>query len=207
MCKETQLSPKTDGRKGKIPHNKIDRTLIVQHIKTFKPSTSHYRREHAPNRLYLPSDLTIRKMHSDFKIKNPNFACSYELYREEVDKMNISFVKLGHEECEVCEHFKMHPHTAEELDDNCEGCQFWKKHNDRATVSRELYKEDKERSGQLKDEIIYSMDMQKVIMLPRLDMFKSVVFAKRLSVYNETFAPVGSSKKSKIVPVLWHEAI
>lgn len=44
-------------------------------------------------------------------------------------------------------------------------------------------------------------------MLPRLEMFKNAIFTLRLSVYNLTFAPVGSKDKSCIVPVLWHEAI
>ena len=32
---------------------------IVAHIKSYDPEISHYRRAHAPNRLYLPSTLTI----------------------------------------------------------------------------------------------------------------------------------------------------
>ena len=55
-----------------------------------------------------------------------------------------------------------------------------------------------------------SVDMQKVIMLPRLPGLKQAIFCKRLVLFNETFAPVGCWKKSKTLKptgVLWHEAI
>lgn len=49
-----------------VPHNKIDDEVIRQHITSFNPTISHYRREHAPCRIYLPSDLTFTSMHQDF---------------------------------------------------------------------------------------------------------------------------------------------
>ena len=55
-----------------------------------------------------------------------------------------------------------------------------------------------------------SVDMQKVIMLPRLPGLKQAIFCKRLVLFNETFAPVGGWKKTKTLKptgVLWHEAI
>nr|CAI5847251.1 unnamed protein product [Callosobruchus analis] len=45
-------------------------------------------------------------MFNDFKMKHPDFICSYELYRQEVKKMNISFAQLGGEECFTCWHLK-----------------------------------------------------------------------------------------------------
>lgn len=57
------------------------------------------------------------------------------------------------------------------------------------------------------NEIIYSMDLKKVIIFPRCDMFKSVVFIHRLSVYNESFVPVGKNNKRQIVACLWHGGI
>lgn len=42
-----------DGR-GKQPSaNKIDPEMVRNHINLFNPCVSHYRRAHAPNRLYL----------------------------------------------------------------------------------------------------------------------------------------------------------
>lgn len=54
-----------------------------------------------------------------------------------------------------------------------------------------------------------SVDMKKMIMLPRLTGLKQAIFCKRLALFNETFAPVGGWKKSKTSKppvVLWHKA-
>lgn len=67
------------------------------------------------------------------------------------------------------------------------------------------------RSAKAKHWNNYSGDLEKVIMLPRLDMFKQAIFTSRLSAYNDTFAPLGgmtnSPMSSKPVAVLWHEGI
>ncbi|XP_029629843.1 calpain-3-like [Salmo trutta] len=41
-------------------------------------------------------------MHNDYKEKNKDASCGYEIYRKAVKGRNISFVKLGEEECELC---------------------------------------------------------------------------------------------------------
>lgn len=43
-------------------------------------------------------------------------------------------------------------------------------------------------------------------MLPRVDMFKEVIFTPRVIAFNESFVPVGSNNKIKTCAVLWHEA-
>ena len=57
------IQPVPDQRGKHPPANKIERTMIEQHIETFNPQISHYRREHAPLRRYLPSDVTVTGMH------------------------------------------------------------------------------------------------------------------------------------------------
>jgi hypothetical protein len=44
-------------------------TLVIDHNESFNPTILHYRREHAPNIRYLPSDVTITFMHQHFKEK------------------------------------------------------------------------------------------------------------------------------------------
>lgn len=45
-------------------------------------------------------------------------------------------------------------------------------------------------------------------MLPRLEMFKSAIFAHRIVSYNESFLPVGKKQKhSKPFAAVWHEAL
>ncbi|KAH9643380.1 hypothetical protein HF086_015494 [Spodoptera exigua] len=96
-------------KRGTNPNpKKFDDAKVIHHINSFNPSISHYRREHAPNRKYLPSDLTVISMYRDFYERQNmkdlpiHEQISYDYYRKVVKKLNICFTKLGHEECEVC---------------------------------------------------------------------------------------------------------
>nr|CAI5821751.1 unnamed protein product [Callosobruchus analis] len=137
-------------RRGSHPkHKKIDRQAIYDHIQKYHPCVSHYRREHAPNKLYLPSDISIKMMYDDFVKTSPMIPCSYELYRHVVVKEKIfSFAHLGHEECEVCETFKLHntSHTKENLELTCDCCRKWDVHIKRAQAAREFYRQDVEKA-------------------------------------------------------------
>lgn len=57
--------------KHKPKHAMTDeqKEFVVEHINLFHPQISHYRREHAPNRLYLPPELTINEMYADYLIR------------------------------------------------------------------------------------------------------------------------------------------
>ncbi|KAK4883794.1 hypothetical protein RN001_000065 [Aquatica leii] len=200
--------PVADMRCTKEPHNKIDDEVIRQHISTFNPTISHYRRKHAPRCLYLPSDLSFTAMHKDFLNKNPNFKCLYGKYQVVAKKMNVSLANLRHEECESCEVFNLHnkSHTKNNLDENCIVCMTWGKHIKRANKSRAKYRENAARDKEV-GKIVYCADLKKVIMLPRLEMFKSAIFTNRLTVYNESFVPVGKKRNSKPFAALWHEAL
>lgn len=157
--------PKTDGR-GKAPSTKKGPwDLIDSHIESFNPTISHYRREHAPNVRYLPSDITIRSMHEDWKIKYPQHKeISYESYRRRIKKKKISFTKLGCEECESCEEFNLHEHKDKNnLERDCTICQSWKKHIDLATESRKLYRLYAEGKFEEEGLVCYSADLQKLL--------------------------------------------
>ena len=90
-------------RKHKITFD--DEEIIRNNIKKYNLCVSHYRREHAPNRLYLPSELSITDMFEDYKIccEENRKVYLYIKYWRILKKMNISFARLGTEECEVCE--------------------------------------------------------------------------------------------------------
>ena len=215
------ITPAPDQRGRHEPANKLSfdiYELITNHIKSYNPSISHYRREHAPNRLYLSPELTIQSMYNDFQEKYKEVKVSYEKFRIELNKMNISFVKLGEEECEECIIYEGHKHPNEEngeketnsgenVNEECETCLAWKKHIETARISRKLYKEDAAlKQGDLTK--YFSVDMQKVIMLPRIPGVKTAVFTKRLVAFHETFAPLGKfSKENAPVGVVWHEGI
>jgi len=70
----------------------FDRQVVIDHIKTFKACSSHYRRHNAPNTLYLPRELTVNKMYLDFCSKNGK-CISQESYRNVIKMLNISLKK------------------------------------------------------------------------------------------------------------------
>lgn len=138
----SQITPAPDKRGQKKPANFIAKEEVISHISSFHPQVAHYRREHAPNTLYLPSDISVSLVHKDFLEKYPDLKCSYDVYRCQLKKMKISFAKLGHEECETCEQFKLHGHKQDELVPDGQECQNWSKHINSAKESRTLYREN-----------------------------------------------------------------
>ena len=81
-----------------------DEVFIKEHILNYNPHISHYRLEHIPNHLYLPTELSCMDMHKDYlldceeAIRKPYL---YAKYWRVVKTMNISFAKLGIKECET----------------------------------------------------------------------------------------------------------
>ncbi|KAK4885764.1 hypothetical protein RN001_002035, partial [Aquatica leii] len=186
---DDDLQATPDFRDRHIPHNKIDKTRIVNHINSFRPSISHYRRERALNRKYLPTDLNVQIMFKCFKSANKDFICSYEHYRKTVQEMNISFVKLNHEECFACKQYFLHEKNS-------------------------LYKRDDPKSDcpvlkQKLTKLANTMLMTKttpVIMLPRYESLKEVIFTGRITAFNESSVPVGTKQRNKnAIAVIWHE--
>ena len=91
--------------------SKDDNDHIKDHIMKFNPAISHYRRVLCPNRLYFPSELSVTEMYSNYKQcceEDKRKCCSYIHYFRTVKSMNISFVKEGIEECDICDAFKIH---------------------------------------------------------------------------------------------------
>ena len=194
-----------DKRGKHEPANKFSEYVVAQiknHIESYHPSVSHYRREHAPYRRYLSPEISIQDMHQNYVTSFPQHNCSYEFYRQIVKSLNISFVKLGEEECEYCLQHDVHKKecSAEE----CDLCRSWDMHVESARISRKHYKSDMEKNAD--DEVFLSCDMQKIIMLPRMPGIKSCVFTRRLVAFHETFAPLGGKKKQPL-GVVWHEGI
>ncbi|CAI6365895.1 unnamed protein product [Macrosiphum euphorbiae] len=188
-------------------YNSIAHDLVNSNIEEFNPSISHYRREHAPNTRYLPSDINASLMHSSFIEKNPDCNISYEFYRQKLKEKHISFATLGNEECEVCESFKLHEHNDESLTLDCDICKIKIEHSTRYTNARALYQQHAAAAALTDDIVYYSADLQKVIMLPRADAFKKVIFVRRLVAYHESFVPLGPKSKHNTLACIWHEAI
>ena len=182
--------------------------LVKAHILSFKPCISHYRREHAPRRFYLPPELTAKGMFDDFASQYPQEQLHYSTYQQTVKSMNISFAKLGTEECSECEIFRNHEH--DETGAECNTCDEWKIHNEQAAKARSKYISDMEKSKANEDGILYlSVDMQKILLLPTLHKHpKLAAFISRLVAFHESFVPLAGGKSGrKIVAALWHEGL
>ncbi|KAJ8683725.1 hypothetical protein QAD02_019517 [Eretmocerus hayati] len=132
------VAPLPDNRGHHPCANRFDRSLIVDHIESFKPTVSHYRREHTPSARYLQSNLTIADMLENFLQVNPGVQLSTDLYGRCLKELNIRFTKLEHEECEKCETLQLHNplHSSNSLDPDCDTCQAWQTHIRKAELAR-----------------------------------------------------------------------
>ena len=86
---------------------------------------SHYRRPHAPHRLYVDPSLSIAELYNAYEIKckSASRKClSRSTFNRCVHSMNISFAKLGHEECEVCLKHREHSCPADAVVKSCKCC-------------------------------------------------------------------------------------
>ena len=204
---------------------KEQRAFMKRHIRSFKPQISHYRRAHAPNRLYLPCELTITEMYVDYveECKKDEQRClSYVSYTRELKSQNISFAKLGNEECEICDEHQLHV-VANDVqtrrNDESDDVERVKKNGkikkqnkierricDKVICDKcSLWLSHKERydgtrsafdkdCAKSEDDTLYlSGDMQKVILIPRLPGYKVCLFTKRVVVINQSFAPIATA--------------
>ena len=91
---------------------------------------------------------------------------------------------------------------------SCEGCLKYKKHQQKKEEARQGYKSDKSVSEgkSNNDTIFFSLDLQKVRMLPEIPGVKSAVFTGRICAYNESFSPIGR-QKGKSYAIIWHQGI
>ena len=235
----SKIKPLPERRGKHKPKHAIDDAVlstIDDHIESYRPSVSHYRREHAPLRRYLEPELNVRIMYGHFKSDHPEVSIGVNTYRRRLQAKNISFARLGEEECEVCEAIVHHACQGEVGNERmsheerisiiqpgiCKECDDWKAHIEKAKESREAYRRDAD-TYPADGEYCFSADMQKVMMLPRLPGNKTAVFTRRIVMYHETFAPLMPSKKVKTqwikdkkdpptqnlkpLGMLWHEGI
>ncbi|CAH0755367.1 unnamed protein product [Diatraea saccharalis] len=195
-----------DGRGGN--RNEIPKTIIEQHILNYKPVVSHYRRQNAPNVRYLPRNLTLKQMHADFKLKNPDFRCSVEVHRQTIKRLNISFNMPKGDKCAECsfyeEEIKKHTDKSTEVPEDILTKQ--KEHQEKVKLAIERYRLDGAKRNENRTKY-FCMDLQKVVLLPDMPQYKDAFFLSRLVAFKLTFAPIKKKSDDMSVCVLWHEAI
>ncbi|XP_041355618.1 uncharacterized protein LOC121373208 [Gigantopelta aegis] len=104
------------GARNREKHN-LKKERIRTHISTFTCRASHYARREAPGRKYLPSDLSVAKMHKMFIDQNHE-QVSYTLYWSVfVYDFNLAFGHPAKDICSTCVKFRMqikNPELSEE---------------------------------------------------------------------------------------------
>lgn len=179
--------PTTRGKN--TPPNRYDITKIQEHVERFRPQISHHRREDAPCVRYLEPELSVKILYDDFTENSAvKDRCGYDLYRRTLKEMHISFARLGKEDCSTYA-------VLEGADKEA--------HKEEASRRRKSYGRDK-----LRENLVYTSDLQKVSMLPRIEQFKEAAFTRRLIALNHSFVPAGgSTAETPVIANLWHEAI
>ena len=159
--------------------------------------------------------MTVAEMHLKYKEKHSDEKVCCESYRKNFVSMKISFTKLGEEESKLCETFKQHECPKNRYEANidndeqkCETCKEHENHLERAKNSREVYRKDASLNT-TSEEAYFSMEMQKILMLPHLPGTKAALFTRRIIMINQSIAPLGTFKNNsnKLRGYLWLEAI
>jgi len=183
--------------RGRPQIDVIDRQNIIDHINSYHPCVTHYRRHNAPNIRYLPRELTIKVMFDDFATKYPNY-CDSETYRNTLKRQNISLNKPKADDCEDCE-------ILNQDITNPESNSTLVLHKIKANKAKAEYKKDSQEQ-ELGSIRYFSMDLQNVILIPSMPNIKSSYFLSRLVVFNETFATIKKGSTFNSYCVMWHEA-
>lgn len=209
---EVIVGAQGDRRGHHEPTNKFPEDYCQQvkdHIESYRPQISHYKREHAPNRRYLPSDLSVREMHRQFcdkRTKENGTVCSYVYYLQIFTSLNISFTQPENDLCDRCHiHDNAHPKSEDHMCStcNCDACSAYPEHKLRAHLARAAMTEDTSRMENDDSLLVVSVDLQKAITMPKVPT-KEHFFSRKIVLFNETFAC--PKKNGPVVCVLWHEA-
>lgn len=202
-----------DRRGQHEPSNKLSdafRDQVIQHIEKYRPQVSHYRRDHAPNRRYLPSELSISEIYrtfSDELISRGEKTCSFPYFYKVFKQQNISFAVPENDLCTKCmKHKQAHPDddTHDCSSCSCASCIGFPEHKQHAHQARKgLAKDTQRMECNQNDVIVTTVDMQKALCMPKLPI-KDYYFSRKLVLFNETFATPGKVNTSATA-VLWHE--
>lgn len=97
-----EARPERRGGARKVDENMEKREAIVQHVSSFMCKASHYARRATPGRKYLPSELSVAKMHQLFQDQDHR-DISYSLYYDVFcHRFNLGFGHPAKDCCATC---------------------------------------------------------------------------------------------------------
>lgn len=143
-------------------------------------------------------------MFSDFKTKYPNFKSCKEMYRQTLKTINISFKYLKGDKC--ADRGLHEERLKVNEGDIPEDVTAYEDHKAKASKAIQKYREDAsvENTSSVR---YYSMDLQKVMLLPDMPKVKDSFFLSRMITFNLKFAPIRKKPNvNSICVIILHEA-
>ena len=193
-------------RRGGNQRKEVDKESLRMHIESYKPCVAHYRRYNAPYTRYISREISVKDMWEDFRERFPEENCSLCSYGEMLRAMKISNKMPKSDVCEYCNVFKLEDSEGSATDLEEQEYQF---HRQMAEKARIQLQRDVKDSFAPKT-LVFTVDMQKVLILPIMPAVKESFFMSRLVCFNETFVPAKSrTTGSAPLPaycIVWHEA-
>ena len=147
---------------------------------SYHSQVGHYKSQNAPNKWYLELYLTITAMLEDNKLTHGDI--SYIVYQRVFQLENTGFGKSSKDECDICAKYKAH---CKDLDgahdvDACEQCKGGQEHQKKTEEARIHYRENQDKKTD--NTSIFTVDMQKVILLPKMTLKEHFLSADWLSL-------------------------
>lgn len=154
---------------------------IIEDINSYHPQVSHYAREHAPLRIYLPATLSVKTLHQAYQQAHLGNPVCYTKYRRVFTHQRITFGNPKPDLCDLCHAAKIHlknPHKPGEP--ACLQCGQYVLHQKQFTICRQFYQQDTHNEAIADGHTaIFAMDMQKILLLPMMTT-KNHFFVSRL---------------------------
>lgn len=161
---------------------------IKEHLKYFKGRSSHYSNKKTA-KIYLPEAFDIKKMYTLFLEKYPQHKLSYEAYRAEFKKYNISFGYPRSDTCSTCDRINAElkslakQESTPEIKQKCKQLETEKKlHLAKAGVFYERKRNKKIKARNDREFEAIAVDYQKNVSLPNITT-NDVYYRRQLSMY------------------------
>ncbi|KAK7089570.1 hypothetical protein V1264_024516 [Littorina saxatilis] len=185
------------GRRGKAPpHNKFSEESVNQateHISSFPVVESHYTRKDT-QRMYLPSNLTIKKMYDLYLERcqqQEQRPVSQKKYRQIFNEnFNYSFHTPKKDQCAIC---VIHDSKLKQGTASDEEKQRFKEHIDRKNRARDEKDGDKREATANPSKHVVTIDLQAVLQAP-CGLVSQLYYKRKLSVYNFTVYSLADKK-------------
>lgn len=200
QCDSGIVEPDMRGKKNP-PQKKSEqvKNIIRDHIKSIPVVASHYCRS-TTKRKYLPQGLSETRLYEDYKryceelnVVPEKFSYYRQIF---VTEFNLGFFRPKKDQCDFCTKF--------EGLDNEGKLSLQEQYNDhikRKQESRDHKQSDKERSKTDSTFVCYTMDMEKILITPSLNVGK-LYYTQKLRTYNFTVYDLSNSEATNY---MWHE--